>query len=498
MRVLIVHHGRLPPGPEEADRPVTGGALRADGHRVALEAAGHEVLTLTRERDQPGGFEAASDLLARAAACQPDRVVCVQPEDAPALRALGVPLAVDLYAPRLLEAAWEDLLVREASVLLRALAAGDVFLVSNPRQRWFWLGIMALAGLDLRVDPTRLVPLVAPVGPPRALPCDRGEEPLLVGGGVSWPWQDPVPGLIRVLEALDARGEGRVVWYGGAPLLDGQRAAGRSLPQHPRLQVGGWLGRRAHLDALSRATLAVDLMVPNLERGLAFAFRHADYLGCGLPILTGPDTALSELVGEGGWVGEDVEAMVDAALSDPDALRRRGEAARAVAERHLSGPVCEAPLQAWVESGWRAPRSGPALAEAASLATEAARERALREALSEAVLRSEAEVRDKREEVGRLSGQLSALTGIADRLSRALDEVAGFKREAVAVLGGQVAQARGEERALSSELGILRADLAKKNAELDSALALQGRLENDLRAAHAEIERLRRRGLLGR
>ena len=31
----------------------------------------------------------------------------------------------------------------------RRIAAGDVFLVSNPRQRWTWLGVMALAGIDV-------------------------------------------------------------------------------------------------------------------------------------------------------------------------------------------------------------------------------------------------------------------------------------------------------------------------------------------------------------
>lgn len=498
MRVLVVHHGRLPPRPEEEDRPVSGGALRAAWHIAALERAGHEVVALTRDRDAPGGFEAAADLLVRAAALRPDRVICVQPEDAPALAPLGVPLAVDLYAPRLLEAAFEGQVAREATVALRALAVGDVFLVSNPRQRWSWLGIMALAGLDLRVDPTLLVPLVAEPGPPRSPPLDRGEEPLLVAGGAAWAWQDPVPGLERVLAHLDRRGEGRVVWYGGAALLDGQVSGGWTLPEHPRLLAPGWTGRRALLAAYARATAAVDWMAPNVERGLAFAFRHADYLGCGLPILTGPDTALTDWLGEAGWASADVESTLDAALDHPDELRRRSAAARQLAESKLSLDTAGAELQRWVESGRRAPRSGPALTEAAALATEAARERALREAQGESLIRAEAEVRDKRAEVARLSQQLSLLTGIADRLSRALDEVAGFKREAVAVLGGQVERASGQERALERELATCRADLAKKNAELEAALQLQGRLENDLRAAHAELERTRRRGFLGR
>ena len=107
MRVLVVHHGRLPPAATEPDRPTTGGALRARWHIEALQAAGHDVIALIRGQDQPGGFEDASDLLIRASRTQPDRVIAIAPEEAPVLRALGVPIAVDLYAPRLLEGAFE-------------------------------------------------------------------------------------------------------------------------------------------------------------------------------------------------------------------------------------------------------------------------------------------------------------------------------------------------------------------------------------------------------
>lgn len=498
MRALVVHHGVLPPTAAEPDRPTTGGALRASWHIRALEAAGHEVVALTRGQDQPGGFEDAADLLNRAAALRPDRVIAVQPEDAPVLRGLGVPLAVDLYAPRLLEGAFEGQSRREATVLLRALSAGDVFFVSNPRQRLYWLGVLALLGFDLRVDPTRLVPIVAERGPPRAPPDTRGDPPVLVGGGAAWAWQNPVPALVRALAALDARGEGQIRWHGGRPLLSGQSGGGWTLPQHPRLVEGGWLGRRAQLQAYATATAAFDLMAPNPERSLAFGFRHADYLGAGLPILTGPDTALTDWLDGAGWVGVEVEAMVHAALDDAAERERRSAAAIRVAETRLSLDVCEAPVLQWVEQGWRAPRSGPSLAEPGALAAEAARERALREAITEAMARGEAEVQEKRAEIAGLTGQVQTLTGIVDRLARALDEVAGFKREAVTVLGHGLDLARGEARDSGRELAILRADLAKKNAELEGALVLQARLENDLRAAHAEIERTRGKGIFRR
>ena len=92
MRILIVHHGTLPaPG-----RAVTGGALRAWHHGRALSEAGYEVFYLTRAQDAPGGFDNHRDLAWRARRLDPDRIICVQLEDAAALESVGRPMAVDL------------------------------------------------------------------------------------------------------------------------------------------------------------------------------------------------------------------------------------------------------------------------------------------------------------------------------------------------------------------------------------------------------------------
>ena len=182
VRVLIVHHGKRP----TSGQPVTGGALRALGLEQGLTAAGHTVRTLARDQDEEGGYSSPEDLYVKARAWGPNRIVCVQMEDAPALAAIGVPLAVDLYAPRVLEAPFQGTLRWTSVETLRALASGDVFLVSNPRQRWLWWGLLSVAGIDLREDPTLLVPLIAPKGPQRRAP----RAPVFVAGGASWPWQE--------------------------------------------------------------------------------------------------------------------------------------------------------------------------------------------------------------------------------------------------------------------------------------------------------------------
>lgn len=492
MRILIVHHGTLPaPG-----CAVTGGALRAWHHGTALQAGGHEVFYLSRAQDTPGGFASSPDLAWRARQLAPDRIVCVQLEEAPALGSLGIPMAVDLYAPRLLEAPFEGRLAAAAVDCLRAIAAGSVFFVSNPRQRWAWLSVFALAGVDIRQDPTRHVPLVAPDGPARQPP----DSPLLVAGGAAWPWQDPIPSLQRVLAHLDRRGEGRVVWFGGAPLI-GQGEHVRqawTLPEHPRLETPGWLPYDALLERYASATAAIDWMAPNPERALALSFRHVDYLGCGLPILTGPDSALADVLGEAGIASADIEGSLDALLDHPDRLAACAAAARTLATERFSGAVAEAPLLAWVERGSEHPRATGPLVDAAQHAAEAAAATARATALEATAAGAAQEVAQKRTENAALNRQVQQLTGIVERLTRTLDEVAGFKREAISVLGGE---AERSQRALSEaerEITILRADLAKKTAELSAMDQLRARLENDLENLRAALEQEKSRGVLPR
>ncbi|MFT4977469.1 MAG: hypothetical protein ACI8S6_003374 [Myxococcota bacterium] len=492
MRILIVHHGTLPaPG-----RAVTGGALRAWHHGRALQAAGHEVFFLTRAQDTPGGYDNSRDLVWRARHLAPDRIVCVQLEEAAPLGTLGVPMAVDLYAPRLLESPFEGHLAEAAVDCLRALAAGSVFLVSNPRQRWAWLSVLALAGVDIRTDPTRHVPLISPIGPARRSP----ETPLFVAGGASWPWQDPLPSLERVLDHLDRRGEGSVLWFGGAPLIgQGEHVEHAwTLPEHPRLLTPGWLPYDALLERYAAATAALDWMAPNPERALALSFRHVDYLGCGLPILTGPDSALADVLGEAGWATDDIEGALDAVLDDPEGLEVRSQAARGLAASRFSLEPAEAPLLAWVEAGTHHRRARGPLVDAAQHAAEAAEARSRAVALEAACEASEQEVDRKRQENQALTVQIQQLTGITERLTRTLDEVAGFKREAVAVLGGEASRARRSLEDAEREVSILRADLAKKSAELLAMDQLRARLENDLVNLREALEREKQRGVLDR
>lgn len=494
MRVLIVHHGTLPaPG-----RAVSGGALRAWRTGRALQRAGHEVHWLSRAQDGPGGFASPAELVLRGRVLAPELVVAVAMEEAPALRALGVPLVVDLYAPRLVEGAFEGGAHQgeTAVATLRALAAGDAFLVSNRRQRWSWLGVLALAGVDTTVDPTLLVPLAAPREAPAPQPT--GGEPVLVAGGARWPWQDPVGALVRVLAVLDDRGEGEVRWFGGAPLM-GRVDGGWQLPEHARLRTPGWLPYDALLQAYAGATAAVDWMAPNPERGMALSFRHVDALGCGLPVLTGEDSALVDVLGGAGICSDDIEGTLHAVLDDAALRSRMSMQARDLAATLLDEDTVVEPLLEWMQAPRiRARRAGP-LAERAELAARAARSEARLEILEDTAARAEAEAVAKRQELGAATARIEDLIATNARLARAMDEVAGFKREAVALLGSQSERARRSLADAERENGLLRADIEKKNAELAALDELRGRLEHDLRNVRAEVDKLRQpKGLFRR
>jgi len=453
--------------------------LRAWHHAEALREAGHDVHLVTREQDAvPGGpptFASTPELVEHARRVQPDVLLVVQPEEAPGLACLELPMAVDLYAPRMLEAQFQDAAGVEAVNTLRAIRAGDFFLFSNNRQRFYFLGLLALAGVDLRSHAFgAVVPLVAPQGPERKKP--RG--PLFVMGGVSWPWIDPTEALGRAVAHLDKRRRGKLLVLGHKPILGESpvRDLQAELPASKRLEFGGVLPYDQLLATYAGASAAIDMMAPTPERSMAVAFRHMDYLGCGLPMIVGDEHVLAESLREAGagLVGLSVEDAIDAVLDEPDALAQRSHAARSLATGRFGRACCEAPLLAWLQAPTRRERRDTPLGELAEVSARAARSDLLERTAQADIVRLTAEVEAKRSEVAGLVQQGRVLSVATERLAGSVAEVAGFKREAIAVLGGAQARAQEQLSSLQARAAALEADLAKKGAELEAALREKG------------------------
>lgn len=447
MRVLVVHRDPLP-GPGGIDEAaVSGAGLRARVHVDALAAAGHEVVTLRRIQGDtlpasappPGLARSAEELRAAADRLAPDWVLAVSPADAPALAPVA-PLMVDLYAPRLLEAAFEGRQREAADEALRALHAADEVLFSNARQRWFWMGLAGACGWSLDAPVGQIVPLAALPGPPR----DPRAPPVLVAGGMPWPWQDLRPALAATVAALRGRAE---VHTFGLPAVDGTIAHGR-------------VGRAEWLRWCAGARAAIDRYAPNPERPLAYSFRQADYLGAALPLVSDPDTPLADglRATRAGWVDEPLADAIEAAL-----VEDRSSGAAALAADYAPA-VTEAAVVAWVprrrDRGWSTLASGARVARA----TERAR-------AADAVARlATAELDKKHAEVEALTRQGQALASSVEALSAAMLDVAALRRETVQVLGSRLSGEAATVEQLRREVEVLHADLAKKNAEL-AALA---------------------------
>jgi predicted nucleic acid-binding Zn-ribbon protein len=499
MRVLIVMHGWLPDTP----RAVSGGAIRAWNHGEALKGAGHEVVYLTRTQDKVKGgpkvFSSADSLKRQVKKAKPDRILCVQPEEAVHLGGLGIPLCVDFYAPRLLESAFEKANAHASELAavdtIRALTASDHQLFSNPRQRWYYLGLMTLAGIDVAEASGSVVPLVAPKGPRRSTP----KEPLFVMGGVAWPWQDSTEALERTVRFLNKKGRGRLIVYGGKPPIGDTtiQPLQERVPPGDRLQYADAVPWKTLLKAYSGATAALDLMAENAERELALSFRHVDYMGCGLPIITGTAHALApELAqAQAGWLVENgsLEKTLEQIFNSPDLASSFGRNAKKLAQTQFSREACEAPLLAWVEEATVRDKKRELLPERADLAADVAALKAKTEGAQALQGKAERELSIKRDEVVQLTAQVNALTTIVDRLSKAVDEVAGFKREAIAVLGAEKEAKSAQAVLLSRELAELGADLAKKQAESKATTRERDRLAADLEDSKENAERLQER-----
>ncbi len=362
--ILVILHG-LPPRP---GAPVSGMGLRAWTNGEGLRSHGFDVVYATRRADaeglEPGDAAPGSpanpltfhhdelaDLVARV---DPAVILIEATDEVTRLPAASAPVVLDLFAPRLLERQFQGIDdPQEATRLLEAVGRADFYLFSNRRQRDYHLGLLTVAGVDCRVWPGAVVPLsCTPDAPRRRWP----DEPVLVSGGVLWPWIDAAGPLGVVVDQLERRDSGRLRLFGGQYVVEGGDGGALAdpatqLPDSERLSSEGFVPYEVLLHAYARATLAVDLTLPNPERELSFSFRHVDYLRCGLPMLLADHTvAADELVEAGAAAAVDagnprqIRRTLTSLLDDPERLRRMGRAARKLARTRHDGHQATAEL----------------------------------------------------------------------------------------------------------------------------------------------------------
>ena len=468
MRMLIIHHHPLP----SKNSPVMGGGLRAHHIGQGLRQNGVDVYYLCKSH-HPHQWDAI--IQKTIAHLDPEVILCNQLEDASRLPPTDIPVIVDLYAPRLLEVAFAPDQHQTAAHILLALQRGDVFLLSNERQRWHWMGVFALAGIDVRQDPCLIVPLACEPKTPAPV-----TDLILVGGGIQWPWQNPLNDLQQVLACLDQHGRGVVHWYIG-PNEE------LSL-QHARLEIRPWTSRTQYREHLSQSTLALDIDAPSVERELALGFRHLEYLSCGLPILSTSNSALSHFAPKACLAGQDTSALLSKALQGSWYEKAR-RAAQRYANAHQPDTVVK-PLLQWLQ----APvlhSSNIGLLETAQAIHRDLKWRQAQHA--QELQRLTTELQHKSALIDHLNQQIQQYNSTIHRLAASIDEIASFKKETARVLGNELHKERDRASVLQAENARLQAENAKKSAELLAMDQLRERLENDLDHLRIELNTPRKR-----
>lgn len=368
-RVLVLTTEPLPlPG-----MPATGAGLRAWGLAQGLRAAGLDVtllmptnaaatfverlddssandpdLTPASPPDSPG-WVATFDRAALPDAVrehEPDVIVLQHWGLARELGEVAVPLAIDLAGPHLLERRlWGSGDPEgDLSEKLDALRRADFLTASGFYQRLYFLPYLAMAGWP--VEAANLLPVIpfsmAPWTEPAPPRHDR-----LIYGGFFLPWQDPSTVIESALSAMDAVGEGELLFIGGAhPTLDVSRgrfeALLRQLQAHPRVRRMEPMSFTRYQTLLSEGGVALDLMARNAERELAYTTRTVVYLAAGLPVLHDNYSELGGLIERAGagWTFEPadragVEHCLREILRGETDVAERAQAARHLVERDL-------------------------------------------------------------------------------------------------------------------------------------------------------------------
>lgn len=352
-RVLVITTEPLPvPG-----GLTTGAGLRAWGLAEGLRSRGFDVTIATPLEGEQAQAQSASSTDDRVIYCprselssaiektHPDVIVMQHWGLMYAVPPVEIPIAIDLAGPHLLERLyWGNRdSARDLEEKLTALGRADFVISGGEFQKHYFYPYLAMAGFDLQNDSIPVIPFSVSPEPITGDPAD-GSEPTCIYGGAFLAWQNPEQPIRWLLDEMDKAGRGRLLFYGGAhPNLDA--SGGRFidlysfLGKHPRVEMRGWKPFTDLTAEYAReGHVALDLMVRNPERELAYTTRTMVYLACGLPVIYNDYSEISGLIRRNncGWSLDPTDesgfrTIVRSILDDPDSLQPMRTRARAAA-----------------------------------------------------------------------------------------------------------------------------------------------------------------------
>ncbi|ALG68688.1 glycosyltransferase [Beggiatoa leptomitoformis] len=316
-KVFLITHGMFP----VAGESVTGNGIRAWGLAMGLRQQGFEVIYATQAntiRTVPENalvtlvpYQDYAHLHSLIKTYQPAVLIVGYWE---IMRQLPdnfeIPIVLDLLAPRLLEAEFQDQHNVELELIdyIYTLSRADHFLCCTKRQKGFHLSWLLMSGISCKDNPLDLIPISAspqlpqrPIQPPE-------HQPTFVYGGVIWPWRDPSAWMLMIMQTLDAHARGKLHLVVGKYPLAGGEAVSLKLPDEDRYQhilhKSDLMPYNEMEQFYLQADIGIELGTKNCERELSFSFRVIDYLRCGLPVICNDFLEVADLIREydAGWV----------------------------------------------------------------------------------------------------------------------------------------------------------------------------------------------------
>lgn len=370
-KVLVISSDILPyPG-----MPTTGSGLRAWGLGQGLKSCGHDVVfsmpyTALNGREEtvsPEILELAwkpGNILKVVEASDPDVIVACGWHLMTFLptEQLGVPIVVDQHGPNNLERAYQKHGTSEqnAREKIMALQKADFFTCAGHKQMTYFQKWLEQAGWtdQERCEQTAVVPFSISPDLPERQPLNG--EITFVYGGMFLPWQDPSISLSTLVEVLERRNCGKLLFFGGKHPI-AQIDTGIfdelvvQLKKSPRVITPGLVSHEELIADYTRAHVAIDVMQRNPERELAFTSRTVEYLWCGLPVIYHDYAELSDYIRayNAGWTvaPADKEAIITI-LNDifdhPEQVIERGRNAQRLIREQLTWDNTITPLDVFV------------------------------------------------------------------------------------------------------------------------------------------------------
>lgn len=303
-----------------ADKPTTGGSLRAYHLGKALEECGHQVLyslpdtCLTTETEKAQWQNLAHNgfnIKTIAQKAEAEVVLFCNWGLAGANTGCDIPAIIDMNGSLILENYYRQhsLFFHDAMTKLDAIASTDYIIAGSETQKSYLTSWCLMAGMHPDAINIGVIPFSLSPDPPHFK-----DNPTIqfILAGYDWPWLNGNKQILAICDELERHEKGTIQLYTSTP------------PYSDVLDETSYMNETGELRSIDLARLirreplpfsqlshrlvessvAIDIWQKNAERELAFPSRAVAYLWAGLPVITGPDGELAKLIQQynAGWL----------------------------------------------------------------------------------------------------------------------------------------------------------------------------------------------------